>query len=248
MGWFGDLLGGAAQGLIGSGGNPLGAALGAGASLLGSGSGGRTESTMPALRPWSPSEAAIMANLEKSLAGFSTMTPEMRAKQEETLYSQTFKPMQKSIEDAWLVAGGKIDAANLRRGGGQSSKMKADQLAVKAGMASDVASASANARMAARNSVLNEAASARADQAALAAMMDTLWKNRLSSSGVNRIAPDTSGYDAARMIGTNLGDKDSWLSKSLPSAWQGIKGLLGGGMSSEQGDVLEGLTKMGKFF
>ncbi len=50
--------------------------------------------------------------------------------------------------------------------------------------------------------------------------------------GVNRIAPDTSGYDTARMIGTNLGDKDSWLSKSLPTAWQGVKSLLGGGTST----------------
>ncbi len=173
-----------------------------------------------------------MANLEKSLGGLTSMTPEDRTRRENELYTQTFEPMKKSISDAWTIQGGKIDAANLRRGGGNSGKMRADQMGVKAGMSDDIASAAGNARMAARNSVLQEVASTRADQQALGQLMNTLWQNRVGSSGVNRIAPDTSGYDTARMIGTNLGDKDSWLSKSLPTAWQGVKSLLGGGTST----------------
>lgn len=227
---FMDILSGAATGFLTTG-NPLGAGLGAISSIVGSGASNRTStaSTTPNLRPWTAGESAIMSNIEKALARLTAGTGDT-AGREEAIYGEQYGAAARGISDAWMKYGGKIDAANLRRGGGQSSRMAADQSAVKAGMSKDLAGASATARQLARATVMDEAAQARADQQALAQLYGTLQAARQGGSTSTTIAPNTTGLDTAAAIGSALGDKSSWLNTTgLPAAWRGISGLFGGG-------------------
>lgn len=234
-----DILGGAVTGFLTTG-NPLGAGLGALSGILGSGQGNRTTtaSTSPNYRAWTPGESAIMSNIEKALQRLTAGTGDTAAR-EEAIYGEQYGAAAQGISDAWTKYGGAMDAKNLRRGGGQSSRMLADQQGVKAGMSKDLAGAAVTARSAARATIMDETNQARADQQALAQLYKTLQNARQGGSTTTNVGANTAGLDTAAALGSALGDRGSWLNTTgLPSAWRGISSLFGGGSEAKPNNVL----------
>lgn len=223
MGLF-KAIGGALTGLATGG--PLGAAAG-GIAGLASGGGDKSTQTQNStsteqmkLADWTPEQKATVDQAFKNLglAG-QAMTPEQQDALRKSIYDNMYGQASQEINQAADTQEANRFSLAARRGAGDTSASRDQQLLNQAGVQRNLGLASMQADLASRQQVIQEDANTRANMAAQLATLNEMWNQRKAGSKIVRTgggtqtytAADTFGQSIAAGLGSAITDKESWL-------------------------------------